>query len=53
MHGFTTAFAVSVGILAMAAIVVSSLLRVPRERDRDDDRGYVTEGARLPAPVAA
>jgi EmrB/QacA subfamily drug resistance transporter len=53
VHGFTTAFAVSVGILALAAVVVSSLLRVPRERDLDEDRGYVSEGAGLATPVAA
>src|SRR3954465_10431896 len=52
VHGFTTAFAVSVGILAVAAVVVSSLLRVPRE-EADDDVGYVTHRAGLPTPVAA
>jgi hypothetical protein len=53
VHGFTTAFAVSVGILALAAVVVSSLLRVPSGR-ADDDRGYAAaDVAGLPEPVAA
>jgi EmrB/QacA subfamily drug resistance transporter len=54
VHGFTTAFAVSVGLLALAAVVVSALLRVPREgQQADDDRGYVADAGALPAPVAA
>jgi predicted MFS family arabinose efflux permease len=54
VHGFTTAFSVSVGILALAAVVVSSLLRVPGPRDlAEDDGGYVRDTAGLPDPVAA
>jgi EmrB/QacA subfamily drug resistance transporter len=54
VHGFTTAFAVSVGLLALAAVVVSALLRVPREgQQADDDRGYVADAGAVPTPVAA
>jgi EmrB/QacA subfamily drug resistance transporter len=52
VHGFTTAFAVAVGILALAAVVVSSLLRVPREIDLTDDGIYVADtGLAVPIPA--
>ncbi|MCU1587874.1 MAG: putative transrane efflux protein [Frankiales bacterium] len=53
VHGFTTAFAVAVGILALAGVVVNSLLRVPRQVDLTDDGDYADDVAGLPVPVPA
>jgi EmrB/QacA subfamily drug resistance transporter len=36
VHGFTSAFAVGTGILVVAVVVVSTLIRPTRQRDRDD-----------------
>jgi EmrB/QacA subfamily drug resistance transporter len=51
VHGFTSGFAVGVGLLALGAIVVSTLIRSPR-RDRDA-KGDVYEVEPGLAPVAA
>jgi EmrB/QacA subfamily drug resistance transporter len=53
VHGFTTAFSVAVGILVLAAIVVSSLIRAPRDRVLADDSSYVPDVTGVPATVAA
>ena len=46
VHGFSSAFAVSVGILAVAAIVVASLLRGSRHREDDSaDRSNARQAA--------
>ena len=51
VHGFTSAFSVSVGIMITAMLVVLTLVQSPR-RDRDgDDKAYDLESA--PVPVAA
>jgi len=51
VHGFTSGFAVGVGILVVAVIVVSTLIRSPR-RDSDSDTGVYEVEPGL-APVAA
>jgi len=51
VHGFTSGFAVGVGILVVAVIVVSTLIRSPR-RDSDADGGVYEMEPGL-APVAA
>jgi EmrB/QacA subfamily drug resistance transporter len=44
VHGFTSAFAVGVGILALAGIVVSALIRAPGRPDAGDgDTAYAME----------
>jgi hypothetical protein len=54
VHGFTSAFAVAVGILALAAIVVTALIRPVGRNDKDDDdRAYATEPARVAVSAAA
>jgi hypothetical protein len=54
VHGFTTAFSVAVGLLALAAIVVVSLIQTPRRDDvASSDSDYVSDLAGLPSPVAA
>jgi predicted MFS family arabinose efflux permease len=54
VHGFTSAFAFAVGLLALAAIVVSALIQpVGRDDKDDDDRAYATEPARQPVSAAA
>jgi predicted MFS family arabinose efflux permease len=46
VHGFSSAFAVSVGILALAAIVVTSLLRTSSARPNDSaQREELPDGA--------
>jgi hypothetical protein len=54
VHGFTSAFTVAVGIFAVAAIVVVTLIRPHKQRDADS--GDVVYGDDRPAagvPVAA
>src|SRR5438309_1211811 len=51
VHGFTSGFAVGVGLLALGGIVVSTLIRSPR-RDRDAEGGAYEVEPGL-APVAA
>src|SRR3954454_11455505 len=51
VHGFTSGFAIGVGILVVAVIVVSTLIRSPR-RDIDADGGVYEIEPGL-APVAA
>jgi EmrB/QacA subfamily drug resistance transporter len=53
VHGFTTAFAVSVLILTAAAVVVASLIRDGRKDDVASDPGYVSDPVGMPATVAA
>jgi EmrB/QacA subfamily drug resistance transporter len=54
VHGFTSAFAFGVGILALAAVVVSALVRPAEERDRDPgDYAYDVEGSTASVTVAA
>src|SRR3954454_18278052 len=45
VHGFTTAFAVGVGILALAAVVVNTLIRP--ERSDDTERGLEVDDSAL------
>jgi EmrB/QacA subfamily drug resistance transporter len=53
VHGFTSAFAVGVGILALAAVVVSSLIRTPGRRDEDPGLAYDVEPSGTPVAAAA
>jgi hypothetical protein len=48
VHGFTSAFSVGVGIMALALLVVASLIRSPRR-----DRGAGTEVHDPQAPSLA
>ncbi len=54
VHGFTAAFSVGVGILALAAVLVASLIR-PERRTPPSESVYDGDasGARGPQPVAA
>jgi predicted MFS family arabinose efflux permease len=51
VHGFSSAFSVAVGILALAAVVVVSLIQGPRRAD--DDAAYPAEAAPGATPLAA
>ncbi len=54
VHGFTSAFAVGVGIFALAAAVVASFIRVPGNRDPGgEDRAYDHDRSPAAAPVSA
>jgi hypothetical protein len=53
VHGFTTAFSVSVVLLAVAAVVVAALIRDGRKGDVAQDPGYVADAVGVAAPVAA
>jgi len=52
VHGFTSAFSVGVGIMALALIVVASFIRSPR-RDRDAGSGAYDLESSTMTPVAA
>jgi hypothetical protein len=51
VHGFTSGFAVGVGILVAAVIVVSTLIRSPQRHTDVDGGAYEMEPGL--APVAA
>ncbi|MDT7545135.1 MAG: hypothetical protein QOE99_1245 [Actinomycetota bacterium] len=53
VHGFTSAFAVAVGIFVLAAIVVTSLIRTGDDRDVDSDDVYDVELSSSPVAAAA
>ena len=53
VHGFTTAFAVAVGVLALAAIVVGALIGRRPGPAAQDDGSAVDDVEALPAPAAA
>jgi EmrB/QacA subfamily drug resistance transporter len=53
VHGFTSAFAVAVGILALAAVVVAILIQGPRRHAGNDELVYASDPAGMPAAVAA
>jgi EmrB/QacA subfamily drug resistance transporter len=54
VHGFTSAFAIGVGILGLAGVVVSTLIRSPGRLDTDDgDAAYATESSAVAVAAAA
>jgi EmrB/QacA subfamily drug resistance transporter len=53
VHGFTSAFSVGVGVMALAAIVVSTLIRPGRNRDADGGAaGYDVDAAQFATAAA-
>jgi EmrB/QacA subfamily drug resistance transporter len=53
VHGFTSAFAVAVGIFVLAAIVVTSLIRTGGDSDVESDDVYDVELSSSPVVAAA
>ncbi|MDT7551350.1 MAG: hypothetical protein QOE84_3744 [Actinomycetota bacterium] len=53
VHGFTSAFAVGVGLLTLAAVVVASLIQPARKPDVESDGVYDVELSSSPVVAAA